>query len=126
MKKEIEYNTPPLEEVEAQMLTQRLRYNDYTFTHIANESGLPPKVAMIASKKKKMMWVSRWVPDFMIILKRDSLLFIELKRKKKSLSKVSEEQLQWIEKLNNISNVEAIIAYGAEQAIQLINKYEKS
>lgn len=47
----------------------------------------------------------------MIILKRNSLLFIELKRQKKSLSKVSKEQKEWIKALNDISNVEAVVAY---------------
>jgi hypothetical protein len=47
----------------------------------------------------------------MIILKNKKLLFIELKRQKKSLSKVSEAQKFWIEKLNEIQNVQAIVCY---------------
>jgi hypothetical protein len=37
--------------------------------------------------------------------------FLELKRAKKSLSKVSEVQKFWIDELNKINNVEAIVCY---------------
>lgn len=120
----IKYLNPPLENIEAEALANWLRFNNYRFTHIANESGLPPKVAMKASARKKRMWVSPWVPDFMILLKRNSLLFIELKRKKKSLSKVSQYQLEWIQDLNTIPNIEAVVCYGSDEAIKLINEYE--
>lgn len=120
----IKYDNPPLENIEAEALANWLRFNNYRFTHIANESGLPPKVAMKASARKKRMWVSPWVPDFMILLKRNSLLFIELKRKKKSLSKVSQYQLEWIQALNEVTNVEAVVCYGSDEAIKLINEYE--
>jgi len=115
----------PTENIEAEMLANWLRLNNYFFTHIANESWLPPKVAMLAAIRKKKMWLTPWVPDFMIILKRWSLLFIELKRKKpflknwtigKSPSIVSEEQKKWVEKLNEIKNVSAFICYGSLEA----------
>lgn len=79
------------------------------------------------------MWVSKWVPDYMLILKRWSLLFLELKRQKKILkswkigaspSIVSEEQKVWVEKLNNIDNVWAFIAYGCDEAIKIIEEQE--
>jgi hypothetical protein len=50
--------------------------------------------------------------------------FLELKRAKKSLSKVSEAQKFWIDKLNEVENVEACVCYGCEQAINLIKGKE--
>lgn len=121
------------ENLEAERLAQWLRNNQYKHTHIANESWLPPKVAMMASMRKKRMWTSPWFPDYCIILKRWALLFIELKRPKKILkswklgaspSSVSEEQLEWISQLSRLDNIEAQICYGCTEAINLINLLE--
>lgn len=123
----------PKEEVEGEMLAHWLRANNYKFTHIANESGLPPKVAMLSAMKKKRMWLSPWFPDFCIVLNRKSLLFIELKRQKsiwnnwkilKSPSVISPEQIMWIEVLNTIWNIEAHICYGFEEAKEKILEME--
>ena len=119
MKRQQEYT--PLESIEQQILANWLEVNWYKFSAIRNESDTHSFYAWL---KRKKSWVHKWVPDFMIILKRNSLLFIELKRKKKSLSKVSKEQKEWIKALNDISNVEAVVAYWAENAIKLINEYE--
>jgi len=75
----------PTENQEAEQLANWLKVNNYLFTHIANESGLPPKVAMLSAIRKKRMGLSPGVPDFMIILKQGSLLFIELKRQRRVL-----------------------------------------
>jgi hypothetical protein len=68
------------ENLEAENLAKWLRLKDYRFSHLANESWLPPKVAMLSAMRKKRMGVSKGVPDYMIVLKRWALLFIELKR----------------------------------------------
>jgi hypothetical protein len=124
------------ENLEAEALAQWLRLSHYTFSHIANESWLPPKVAMLASVRKKRMWVTPGVPDYIIILKRWALLFIELKKKRThkedwefyALSsdhiKVSEEQQHWVESLSKLDNVDAHIVFWAEEAIKLIQYLE--
>jgi len=129
-------NIIPLEDEEAITLAEWLRLKKYKFSHIANESGQKWTYNIIKMmKKKKDMWMSSWVPDFMIILKRWSLLFLELKRKKKrlknwelwtSVSIVSKEQREWIKKLEEINNVGAEIAYWALDAINIIEFYEKN
>ena len=119
MKRQQEYT--PLESIEQQILANWLEINGYTFSAIRNESDTHSFYAWL---KRKKSWVHKWVPDFMIILKRNSLLFIELKRQKKSLSKVSKEQKEWIKALNEVTNVEAVICYWAERAIELIQEYE--
>lgn len=47
-----------LEDQEAIAFSQWLSVNGYRHTHIPNESGLPPKVAMLVAIKKKKMGVS--------------------------------------------------------------------
>ena len=125
----------PSEDIEAEILANWLRFKKYTFTHIANQSWQYwSKNIIIMMNKKKKMWVSKWFPDYCIILKRRSLLFIELKRQRKILkswklwaspSIISEEQKEWIRKLNEIDNIWAFIAYWADEAINIIQEQEK-
>ncbi len=126
------------ENQESEILAKWLGANKYMSTHIANESWLPPRVAMIAAKRKKRMWLSKWFPDYCIILKRGSLLFIELKKTRtrknngeyKALSSdwivVSPEQEEWMRELNKIENVQCEICYGAEEAINFITKIDEA
>lgn len=123
----------PTEDREWEHLANRLRANNYTSTHIANEIGIAGKVWMLVNKKKKRQWLSRGFPDYCIILKRWSLLFVELKRQRKKLksgklgaspSRITEEQKDWVQQLNEVANVEAHIAYGAEHAIEIIDFLE--
>ena len=119
MQKEI----TPLETVEQQALAHYLRANGYVFYKSPSETFTK---SWSQKRKNKLEWVTKWYPDITIILKRWSLLFIELKRKKKSLSRVSNEQKFWINELNNINNVQAEVCYWAAEAISLIERIEKS
>lgn len=124
------------EEQEAIIFANWLRSNWYTFTHIANESGLPPKVAMLSAIKKKKMWVSPWFPDFCIILKRGSILFIEMKRTLSGTDyrkdgkllanapHMSPEQQVWIDVLNGIDNVWAFLCYWLEECKKKVQEME--
>lgn len=115
-------------------LANWLRANDYIFTKSPNETFT--KFHNV-KRKNVLEGVSRGVPDMMILLKRQSLLFIELKkartRKKnwdfKALSSdwidISEHQTKWIEELNKIPNVQGEFSYGADEAIKLIESLEK-
>ena len=113
-------NTTPVEDEEAKAFAQWLQLSGYKFTHIANESGLPPHVAMIAAKKKKAMGVSRGVPDFMVITNK-GLVFVEMKRLKGSST--SPEQWEWVNALNELDGVEAAIIKGADKAIEYIESF---
>ncbi len=125
----------PTEDQEAETLAKWLWANKYSFTHIGNESGQRgTKNIVLMMAKKQRLWVSKWFPDYCVILKRGSLLFIELKRKKrvlkswklgKSPSVVSEEQQQWVAELNTIPNVQAEVCYGSEEAIWVIERLEE-
>ena len=114
----------------SEALARWLILHNYRFTHIANESWLPPKVAMIVWAKKKRMWVSPWVPDFMIILKRWSLLFLEMKKERwpkgwLNGSHIDPPQEEWIQALSSINNVGAFFAHWYEDAIRIVNEMEK-
>lgn len=110
----------PTEDQEAQAFVQWLRMKGLMFTHIANESGLPPRVAMLAAKKKKLRGVAKGVPDYMIIVP-DGLAFVEMKRQKGS--HITPEQREWVKALSNIPYVEAEICFGADDAIQFISQF---
>ena len=124
----------PTENQEAEALARWLKCKWYIFTHIANESWLPPKVAMLSAMRKKRMWLSPWFPDFCIILKCKSLLFIELKRaidyskseKGRKLSVTSKEQLEWQKELNKVKNIQCEICYWAKEAINLIENLDNN
>ena len=74
--------------------------------------------------RQKKAGLKSGVPDLILpVARRDYYgLFIELKRAKKSLSVVSDEQKQWIEKLTARGYL-AVICYGAEEAKAVILNY---
>ncbi len=85
-------------------------------------------------RKNKAEGVTKGFPDICIILKRWSLLFIELKRQKrilkswkiwKSPSIISKEQLEWQEELNKLQNIQCEICYWFNESIKLIKELEK-
>lgn len=128
--------TVPSEKHEGQMLANWLRAYSYEFTHIANESGgfRNKWEAAKAQAQKKLQWMSKGFPDYCIVLKRWSLLFVELKRQRpiwksgdyiKSPSKITPEQERWIDVLNCINNVAAHFCFWAQDAIDLIGDLEK-
>lgn len=108
----------PTEAQEAATLVAYLRVKGFKFWHTPNETGSSDEARRRAIRIKREGG-SKGFPDYGIII-GSSLLFVELKRVKGS--KTSPEQLAWIQALNEISNVEAIIAYGAQDAIEFINK----
>lgn len=120
----------PLENLEQEKLANYLRANEYLFYKSPSETRTP---SWKQKRKNKLEWVTKWFPDTMIILKRWSLLFVELKRQKKVLknwklgaspSVVSEEQIKWQKELSSIKNVCSLICYWADEAIQKIKELE--
>ena len=71
-------------------------------------------------------WLNPGLCDLVIILKRKSLLFLEMKRVEKSLSDTSDRQIAWINKLNQLQNIQAEVCYWSEEAIKMIQKIENS
>ena len=108
----------PTEYQEQCALVDWLELKKYRFSHIAQSTYTQSYKQRAMNTKSG---VRRGVPDMMVI-KGDKLIFIELKRSKKSLSRVSKEQKEWVQELDRIPNVIATVAYGAEDAINFIKK----
>lgn len=78
----------------------------------------------IEAKRLKLEGVRAGVPDLMLAVPRDgkSGLFIEMKRAKKSLSKVSDAQKDWHKRLT-FAGYAVAVCYGADEAIKTIKAY---
>lgn len=120
------------EDEEAEKFATWLTMRQYEFTHIANESGIGGKWAMIAQLKKARMGTSSGFPDYCIVLKRGALLFIELKKcrtlnddgtpKALSTDKIDmpDEQKKWIAALDKVPNVSACFCFGFPEAMRKV------
>jgi hypothetical protein len=110
-------NQPPLpyEEEEPVALVQWLELSGYIFTSIPNSTWTPSRKQ---KRKNYAMGLRSGLPDLLIILPGKGLLFIEMKRQKGG--EISECQKIWIEELNKIEGVEAIVCKGFEEAKKII------
>ena len=105
----------PLEDHEMMYFADWLRINKIPFTHVANE-----RVASVQYKKKlKAMGTSAGFPAMLVFLP-SKIVFVEMKRAKKSLSRVSDEQEDWIDTINCYGYAKAKVCYGSGEAIDFI------
>lgn len=120
----------PLETIEQQSLAWWLRANKYLFYKSPSETYTE---SWKQKRKNTLEGVTKGFPDLVVVLKRWALLFIELKRQRKRLknwelwaspSKVSDEQINWCNTLDNLENIGACICYGHKEAIEKILYYE--
>ena len=124
----------PIEDVECQLFHRWLENVDIPHAHIPNESRSSKRDAYIRGQKLRSMGVSKgyWDYDVYIpVLDIDGkiggyeLIKIEMKRAKKSLSTVSEEQKEWGRKYD-LAGIEHYICYGAEEAKEKVRcAYER-
>lgn len=110
----------PLEEEEQREFAQWLDRKGVLWFHIPNER----KATAFTLYDLERQGLKKGVPDNFIAEPRGNYngLFIELKRAKKSLSKKSLEQRQWIKALNE-KGYKAVFCYGAEEAIREVRRY---
>ncbi len=117
----------PTEAEEGRVLVTYLRLKGYKFTHVANETGSGAG-ARFQGMRNKRQGTSKGFPDYGVIIeitkKTRILVFVELKRIKKSVT--SPEQKEWIECLNNCDNTIAIIAKGANDAIDQLENIKNN
>lgn len=123
----------PKEEVEQIALCNWLRLNRIDFFAPMNEnshSAKDKKMAVILEVKAQRMGKKKGTSDLFIFLD-NCLLIIELKRKPTTLksgktsysnSKVSQEQLDFIEMANKYLYAKAYVCYGYEEAIKIIEE----
>src|ERR1039457_929309 len=109
--------TPILSEYQEQcLLVQYLELKGLLFSKIAQETFTR---SWGIKMKNKMSGVRPGIPDMIIILPNQKLLFIEMKRSKGG--RLSPEQAQWIKEINNCQGVIAVEAHGFEEAKNIID-----
>lgn len=111
----------PTETQECEAFHQWLDLKKIKHHHIASESQSGRRDAVIRNARNKRMGQSRGFPDYTIVLP-NRVVFLEMKRAKKSLSKVSPEQQAWIDALNDCIGVEAVVCYGCAEAIEFVER----
>lgn len=124
----------PIEDIECEVFHNWLELYDIPHTHIPNESKSQTKAAIIRGKKLKRLGVSAGYWDYDVyvpVVDVDDtvigfeLIKIEMKRAKKSLSKVSAKQ-KWWGNIYDMAGIECYICYGAEAAENVISEvYER-
>lgn len=108
-------NETPTEAEECYTLVQYLDARKLLYSHLAQSTFTK---SWTQKAKNKRLGVHKGVPDYMIIVPDQGLLFIEMKRSKGGV--VSPEQKQWIDELNAIKGVGAFICTSADGAIGII------
>ena len=119
--KQVPKNSPvPLEEEEQREFALWLDGKGVLWFHIPNER----KATALTLYELERQGLKKGVPDNFIAEPRGNYngLFIELKSAKKSLSKKSLEQRQWIKALNE-KGYKAVFCYGAEEAKREVLRY---
>ena len=109
-------NQSLLEKDECFLLVEYMELKNLKFSHIHHEMFTR---SYAQKNKAKALGVRSGVPDYIICLK-DKLLFIEMKRLKGG--KTSNDQAEWIESLNGIPNVEAVVCCGFDEAKAVIDE----
>ncbi len=84
------------------------------FTHVPNETYTK---SWAAKRRNKVEGVKQGVPDYIIVTKKE-VLFIELKRTKRSVTSI--EQKEWLLKLKG-KTTDTVLAKGYEEAKAFIN-----
>ena len=108
----------PLEEDEQKTFVEWLELKGYMFTAIPNSTYT---TSWNQKRKNTAMGLRAGFPD-MVILVKDKIVFIELKRQKGGV--VSDEQKLWITELSR-RGAFALVCYGAGRAIEFIHTVEK-
>lgn len=129
----------PSEDNECMALSQYLRLKGLRFSHIAQETPMVSYRSGVRTpnwktiRRTKAIGVNKGVPDYIVVIERKAtemagprnniLIFIEMKRKKKGI--VSPEQAEWINALNKVFGVVAVVCRGFDEAKNVIDAYVK-
>jgi hypothetical protein len=107
----------PLEDSECVTFVNFLRLKKLPHFHITNENVF----SVTTRKKLKAQGLESGVPDYCVFLPH-KIVFVEMKRRKKSLSKVSDNQKKWIDTIDCYEYANATVCYGATEAIEYIKE----
>lgn len=111
-------NKIPTEDSEQIAFCQWLTANKIVFYHIPNGGSRN----IVEAVKLKRLGVKRGIPDICIPVPFNQYhaLYIEMKRTSQSV--LSDYQIAWIEKLNELGCL-AVVAKGCEEAIEHVRAY---
>lgn len=115
-------NTPvPKEDEEQAVLVKYLQLKGIKHFRVPSETYT---TSWKQKAKNRALGVVKGIPD-MFVLTKTGLIAIEMKRASKSLSTVSKDQKDWIESLN-AAGVASYVAYGASQAIEIVERHTRT
>ena len=119
-------NTSPLEKEEQQNFVSYCEMNNITVVSTQNGFKMPKTAFNWAaySNSLKRMGLRKGFPDLIVLArnktKTHEVLFIEMKRQQGG--RVSDEQKEWIERLDNEGYCVGV-AKGCESAIKILTQY---
>jgi len=127
----------PSEDNECMALVNYLKLKGLRFSHLAQSTAAVSYVGGVRKpnwktiKRNQALGVTKGVPDYLILIERQpteksgarnsTLLFVEMK--KEIGGTVSPEQSEWINGLNKVFGVVAVVARGFDQAKEIIDAY---
>ena len=127
----------PSEDNECMALVNYLKLRGLKFSHLAQSTAAVSYVGGVRKpnwktiKRNQALGVTKGIPDYMILIEREGsilsgpknnlLLFIEMKKSKGG--KVSPEQADWINGLNKVYGIVAMVCQGFDQAKEAIDAF---
>jgi hypothetical protein len=115
----------PTEDQDSIALVRWMDLHRLRFSHVPQETYTKHWGVKMKNKQKG---VRKGVPDYIIFPRPGRLLFIEMKRKgrDRNLSDIKPEQTEWIEALNGVPGVRALVCFGYDAAVAAITAEMKS
>lgn len=105
------------EEIEQATFVQWLELKGIPFSAIPNSTYT---TSWKQKAKNTRTGLRPGLPDLLLVLPHSCLVFIEMKKQKRGV--VSPAQAQWIETLNTVPNVQAYVANGCNEAIEIVSR----
>lgn len=104
-----------------------LEFKGIKFTAIPNSTYTS---SYNQKRKNYASGLRKGLPDLLIVLTKDQcnlgrsvMIWIEMKRQRGG--KLSPEQKEWMEVINEVADVESFVAKGCDEAIKIINQFIK-
>jgi|SRR5882762_6874832 len=115
----------PLEKEEAISLIEWARYHPIVRDHLIHHVNEGKRTAWYGKQKQKE-GMRRGISDYFLAYPSNSKygLWIELKRRNRVISKLTEEQAIWLARMERTGYATGV-AYGWEHAVEIIERYLK-
>lgn len=96
--------------------------NNVDVFHVPNSTWTK---SIMVRTKNTLLGVRAGIPDLWVPIEGVGLVVIELKRRKegKKSNYATPAQKAWIDKLNKVPGVQAFVCFGADEAINTIERY---